>query len=61
MRRKQALARLNGLAPRVEEHLAKIRNEPLSRDAAHWKKEVESWLSQMENLLPHVGRKTAEQ
>ncbi len=61
MTRKRALKRLDGLAPRVEEHLEKIHAEPSSGDVPHWVKEVESWIRQMEEMLPHVGQKTAEE
>lgn len=57
--RKDALKRLNGLAPRVEEHLAKLASDPETPDASHWQKEVGCWLDQMVMMLPHIGRKTA--
>jgi hypothetical protein len=57
--RKQALLRLHGLLPVVEEHLAKLAADPNSRHAKHWRKEVDGWLRQMEEVLPHVGKKTA--
>jgi hypothetical protein len=57
--RKEALKRLNGLAPRIEEHLLKIANNPGSRDIPHWRGEITHWFKQMERLLPHVGGKTA--
>jgi hypothetical protein len=59
MTRKDALKRLHGLAPQVEEHLEKIRNHPSGRDVPHWVKEIESWIWQMEAALPYVGKKTA--
>ena len=59
MRRKDALVRLNGLAPQVEEHLQKLQNDPSSRDAGHWRKEIEAWLTHMEALLPNLGKKTS--
>ncbi len=59
MNRKDALKRFQGLRPRVEEHLEKIRDHPASQDRPHWVKEVESWARQIEALLPHVGKRTA--
>jgi hypothetical protein len=57
--RKDALKRLNGLSPRVEEHLQRIANNPGSRDIPHWTAEAENWIRQMEDVLPNVGDKTA--
>jgi hypothetical protein len=57
--RKQALKLLHGFAPRVEEHVQKIANDPANRDVPHWLHEANSWISQMEDVLPHVGPKTA--
>ena len=59
MNRKDALRRLNGLAPQVEAHLDKIESTPTSRDVPHWKKEIGAWLNQMERIVPDVGDKTA--
>jgi hypothetical protein len=59
MNRKRALKRLDGLAPRVEEHLGKIADDRESRDLHHWISEVNSWIEQMEDLLPAVGNKSA--
>ena len=59
--RKKALERLNGLAPKVEEHLAKIADNPAGRDVPHWAGEIHSWIKQMEDMLPHVGDKTSAQ
>jgi hypothetical protein len=61
MSRKDALKRFNGLAPRVEEHLQKIANNPASRDVPHWIGEINHWIERMEDLLPHAGDKTAAQ
>ncbi len=60
MNRKRALKRLNGLAPRVEEHLDKIRDNPSSRDMPHWVAEVEAWVREIEAMFPHLGQKTAD-
>ncbi len=59
MSRKKALQRLNGLAPKVEEHLNKIRDEPGSQDVLHWTGEIDSWIDQIEAVLAHVGGKTS--
>ena len=59
MSRKDALKRLNGLTPKIEEHLQKIANDPMSRDLPHWTREVENWIRQMEKVLPYIGDKTA--
>ena len=59
MRRKDALRRLNGLSPQVEEHLGKIRDNPSGPDVPHWVTEIENWIRQMEAVLPYVGDKTA--
>jgi hypothetical protein len=56
--RKRALKRLNGLLPRVEEHLAKIADKPGHPSTAHWIQEAADWLSQMEEAASHVGTKT---
>jgi hypothetical protein len=57
--RKDALRRLNGLSPGVEDHLQKIANNPGSRDIPHWTAEAENGIGQMEKMLPHVGDRTA--
>jgi hypothetical protein len=57
--RKRALTHLLGLLPRVEAHLAKLAAEPNAREANHWRAEVRGWLRRMEEVLPHVGKKTA--
>jgi hypothetical protein len=56
--RKKALERLEGLAPRVEEHLAKIAAAPDSDAVSHWKTEIRNWLAQMQIATEHVGKKT---
>jgi pyruvoyl-dependent arginine decarboxylase (PvlArgDC) len=61
MSRKKALERLNGLAPRVEEHLAKVAENPASRNIRHWTAEIGAWIRQMEDVIPHVGGKTSEE
>jgi len=57
--RAEALKRLQSLTPRIEEHLAKIADNPGHSSIPHWCHEVSNWLNQMEAMLPHVGKKTA--
>jgi hypothetical protein len=59
--RKAALERLESLLPRVEEHITKILANPGHSSIAHWKHEARNWLREMEEVLPHVGKKTAAQ
>jgi hypothetical protein len=59
MNRKRALKRIDGLAPRIEEHLVKIKDDTGSWDYSHWIAEVNSWIEQIEDLLPAIGNKTA--
>jgi hypothetical protein len=61
MNRKGALRGLNGLAPQIEKHLAKIAADPDSRDVPHWTREVRSWIGHMEQVLPDVGKKTSQE
>ena len=56
-RRKSALKRLEGLQRQIEKHLRKIIDNQDSRDTEHWREEVRSWLSQMDRLLRHLGRR----
>jgi len=58
--RKHALKRLSALERNVEEHLQKITDQPGSTATLHWQAELKSWMLQMENLLPRVGARTAE-
>lgn len=58
--RKGALRRLNGLFPQLETHLDKLAAEPNCEAVNHWKGEIEVFLSDMEDLLPHVGQRTAK-
>lgn len=55
---KQALKRLEGLGPKAAEHIEKIISAPGSRSVQHWRTEAEAFLSEMEGLVPHVGKKT---
>jgi hypothetical protein len=59
MSRKRALLRLNGLLPRVREHLEKIREEPDSEAVNHWRAEVRVWLRQMSAVVDATGESTA--
>jgi hypothetical protein len=59
IRRKHALERVQSLAPVVEDHLAKIAANPGHSSIPHWQHEIRNWLRQMEDLLTHVGKKTA--
>jgi hypothetical protein len=57
--RKHALKRLNGLLTPVLEHVEKLNVEARKADKEHWRREIEAWLAQMEEVLPYVGDKTA--
>jgi hypothetical protein len=57
--RKTALKRIAGLSAQIELHLAKIREEPRSASATHWRAEVRSWIAQIETVAPSVGPRTA--
>lgn len=59
MGRKRALERIHGLVERVQEHLEKLRAKPSLYDDQHWRYEMNNWLRQMEEVLPHVGKKTS--
>jgi hypothetical protein len=61
MNRKDALKRINGLAPQIEKHLAKIADDPDSRDVPHRVKEIHSWITHIEQLLPDVGDRTSQE
>lgn len=60
MSRKAALTRLNGLLPRVREHLDKLKADPDNWAANHWRWEIGGWLRQMSDVLGAVGEKTAD-
>lgn len=57
--RKEALKQLRGLFRGVEGHLGKIAEHPEDRELSHWKSETRNWLREMQEYLPHVGKKTA--
>jgi hypothetical protein len=59
--RKRALERLKELVPEVERHLGRIVAAPGHSSAGKWRSEVRSWLSQMQEVIRHVGKKTAGQ
>jgi len=56
--RRDAIKRLEGLAAVVEEHMLKIANHADHPSAMHWRHEIESWIEQMEAVLPVAGKKT---
>jgi hypothetical protein len=57
--RKRALQRLQGFASCVEEHLAKLAANRRHPAVSHRQQEVRHWLREMEEMLSHVGKKTA--
>jgi hypothetical protein len=59
--RKGALDRLKALLPEVERHLGRIVGEPYHSSVGKWKSEVRNWLSQMQEVLRHVGKKSREE
>lgn len=59
--RKDALKRLNGPVCELERHLKKLAAEPNCPAVNHWKNEIENFLSSMEAMLDHVGRRTAKE
>jgi hypothetical protein len=61
MPRKGALKRLQGRVHEVERHLARIKATPEHSSASKWRSEVLNWLREMEEVLPHVGKKTTAQ
>ncbi len=58
--RKEALKRLKGHAPTIEKHFRKIAADPTNWSVLHWIGEINEWIRQMEEVLPHVGVKTAQ-
>ena len=60
MKRKDALKRLNALLALVLTHLEKLQTQMSDFDYNHWRWEAANWIQQMEEVLPHVGRKTAD-
>lgn len=59
--RKHALAILEGHARRVQQHFQKIEAESESRALKHWKSEISVWLTKMEAMVRHVGKKTGSE
>jgi len=57
--RKQALNRLQGRVFEIERHLARIAEAPGHSSIRKWQNEISNWLREMEEVLPHVGTKTA--
>jgi hypothetical protein len=61
MSRKDALKKLDSRARQAEWHLAKIAENRGHSSIRKWKHEVGNWLREMQEVLPHVGKKTAEE
>lgn len=59
LRRKRALERIAGLVPRIDEHIAKLAENPTSRESQHWLHEIHGWIEQIDRLTRFVGSKTA--
>jgi hypothetical protein len=57
--RKDALKRLGSLLPEIDKHIQALTSEPKNTAVAHWKHECRNWLIQIEEMLPHVGKKTS--
>ena len=57
--RRNALVVIAGLSFRLRQHLEKMRADPFAIDYNHWPAEVENWISQIEKLTRHIGRRTA--
>ena len=57
--RKDALKTLNGLAPKVKEHLQKLTDYAGHSSQYKWRGEIRGWLGQMKEALLHVGKKTS--
>ena len=57
--RQKALERLTTRSGNILEHLEKITNDPQSQAVNHWKNEIRNWIREMEEALPHAGKKTA--
>jgi len=57
--RKDALKRLRSLLLQVDKHIEALASEPDATSVAAWKHEARNWLQQMEEMLPHVGKKTS--
>jgi len=61
MSRKDALARIESRVSEIEKHLGVLEAEPGAQAVNHWRKEVKTWLADVDQALPHVGKKTAEE
>jgi hypothetical protein len=58
-KRKDALEKIESLVPQVERHLARVVSGPGHSSRHKWAGEAFGWIRQIEELLPHVGKKTA--
>jgi hypothetical protein len=59
--RKSALKVLNGRIAEIERHLGRIAGDPFHSSVDKWRSEVRNWIREMEEVLPHVGKKTSVQ
>ena len=59
MSRQKTLERLRTRSGNIMEHLEKIAKDPNNPATGHWRSEIRNWIGEMEDALPHAGKKTA--